>query len=557
MTMREFRSLKFVALFKGLFRRFGVDYEVMMMILRIKLTMDERRVPTVFNEVGKKKEGNQFLKSLWIYGLYSLLLLPFLFLGDNYIFQMSILFGMILFILMTSMIADFSSVLLDVRDKNVLQTKPIDKKTITTAKTIHILIYMSFVTGAFVALPVLVGLYRHGPLFSLIFLVEIVLTMLMVVVLTSLLYLFVLRYFDGERLKDIINYVQILLSLVLVVGYQVLIRAFEFTNIDMSYAFSPWHFLIPPIWYGAPFEMILNGNTSGYMIAFTVLAVLVPVAAIFVYNRLMPSFERNLEKLLSDTKSRRPGRHLLDGFWSKLLCRSKEERVFFRFSALMMKKEREFKLKVFPNLGMALIFPFLFIFNELRVRSFDEISDGSMYLFIYFCNILIPGTIFMLKFSSSYKGGWIFKAAPIGRETAPYSAAIKAFLAKLYVPVFLVVGMIYVGIFSFRILPDLVVVLLAAILQSLITYHMMKDEDFPYTRSFEFAQDPGSARMFMLTLIIGAFVGVHFIARLFDFGIYIYMALQIAAIFVSWRRVFRENRMASDRVVPSEAETEA
>lgn len=545
--MREFKSLKFIALFKGLFKRFGVDYEVMMMILRIKLTMDERRVPTVFNEIGKKKEGNQFLKSLWIYGIYSLILLPFLFIGENYIFQMSIQFGLILFILMTSMIADFSSVLLDVRDKNVLQTKPIDKKTITVAKTIHILIYMSFVTGAFVALPVFVGLYRHGPLFSLIFLAEIVLAMFLVVVLTSLLYLFVLRYFDGERLKDIINYVQILLSVGLVVGYQVLIRAFEFTDLNMNYVFSPWHFLIPPIWYGAPFEMILNGNTSSYMIAFTVLAILVPILALFVYSRLMPSFERNLEKLLSDTKSRKPGRHLLDKLWAKLLCRSNEERVFFRFSALMMKKEREFKLKVFPNLGMSLIFPFLFIFNELQIRTMDEISTGNMYLFIYFCNILIPGTIFMLKFSSSYKGGWIFKAAPVARESAAFSAAIKAFLAKLYFPIFLVVGIIYIFIFSARILPDLGAVLLSAILQSLITYKIMKDEDFPYTRSFEFAQDPGTARMFLLTLIIGAFIGVHFIFRMFDFGIYIYMALLIVAIVIGWRKTFAENWKAEGK----------
>ena len=538
----EFKSLKFIALFKGIFKRFGVDYEIMMMILRIKLTMDGRRVPTIFNESGKKKEGNQFQKSLWIYGVYGILLLPFLFIGENYIFQMSLQFGLILFILMTSMIADFSSVLLDVRDKNILQTKPIDKKTITVAKTIHILIYMSFVTGAFVALPVFVSLFQHGPLFSLIFLVEIILIMLLVVVLTSLLYLFVLRYFDGERLKDIINYVQIGMTLGIVIGYQVLIRAFDLTGLDLSYTFNPWHFLIPPIWYAAPFEMLLNGNTSSYMIAFTVLAVLVPFVTIFIYSRLMPSFERNLEKLLSDTKSRKAERNLIDRFWSKILCRSREERIFFRFSAKMMKKERDFKLKVFPNLGMALIFPFLFIFNELGIRSLDDISEGNMYLFIYFCNILIPGTIFMLKFSNSYKGGWIFKAAPLGKQTAPYSAALKVFLTKLYFPVFFVVSAVYIAIFSVRILPDLAVVLLSAILQSLITYKMMKEEEFPYTRSFEFAQDAGTARILLLTLIIGAFVVVHYIVRTFDYGIYIYMAVLLAAIFFGWRRVFSGNR---------------
>lgn len=536
--MREFKSLQFIALFKGLFKKFGVDYDIMMLILRVKLTMDERRVPTVFNEMGKKKEGNQFLKSLWAYGLYSLLLLPFLFLGNNYIFGMSIQFGIILFILMTSMISDFSSVLLDVRDKNVLQTKPVDKKTITAAKTIHILIYMSFITGAFVALPFVVGIYRHGIIFSLIFLVEIILTMLLVVVFTSLLYLFVLRYFDGERLKDIINYVQIVLSLGLVIGYQVLIQAFDFADLNIEYVFSWWHFLIPPIWYGAPFEMILNGNTSGYMIAFTALAVLMPILAIFIYSRLMPSFERNLEKLLSDTKARKPSRNLLDEFLAKGLCRTPEERVFFRFSALMLKKEREFKLKVFPNVGLSLIFPILFIFNELRIRSLAEISEGNMFLFIYFCNILIPGTIFMLQFSGSYKGGWIFKAAPVARETAAYSAALKVFLTKMYLPIFLVISILYVGIFSARILPDLAVVLASAILQTLITYRVMKDVEFPFTRSFEFSQDQGTARNIMLTLMIGAFVAVHFIFRSFDYGIYIYLVLLLAAIFMVWRRTF-------------------
>ncbi|WP_033543731.1 hypothetical protein [Planococcus sp. CAU13] len=552
--MREFQSLKFIALFKGLFKKFGVDYEIMMLILRIKLTMDERRVPTVFNEMGKKKEGNQFLKSLWIYGLYSLLLLPFLFLGDNYIFGMSVQFGIILFILMTSMISDFSSVLLDVRDKNVLQTKPVDKKTITAAKTIHILIYMSFIAGAFVALPFIVGIFRHGIVFSLIFLVEIVLTMLLVVVFTSLLYLFVLRYFDGERLKDIINYVQIVLSLGLVIGYQVLIQAFDIANFNIEYVFSPWHFLIPPIWYGAPFEMILNGNTAWYMIAFTGLAVLMPILAILIYSRLMPSFERNLEKLLSDTKARKPSRSLLDGLWAKLLCRTKEERVFFRFSALMLKKEREFKLKVFPNVGLALVFPILFIFNELRIRSLADISEGNMYLFIYFCNILIPGTIFMLQFAGSYKGGWIFKAAPIARETAAYSAALKVFLSKLYLPIFLVLSIVYVGIFSARILPDLAAVLAGAILQSLITYRVMKDVEFPFTRSFEFSQDQGTARNLSLTLIIGAFVLVHFLARSFDYGIYVYLVLLVVAIFVVWRKTFPENAEVEDGKPASKTE---
>ncbi|MFZ3591061.1 hypothetical protein ACOI1C_17845 [Bacillus sp. DJP31] len=64
--------------FKGLFTRFGVDYGVMREILLIKLMMDQRRVPTIFsqNSSSPKKEGNKFIKSLWLYALYGLVLTP-------------------------------------------------------------------------------------------------------------------------------------------------------------------------------------------------------------------------------------------------------------------------------------------------------------------------------------------------------------------------------------------------------------------------------------------------------------------------------------------------
>ena len=171
-------------------------------------------------------------------------------LGTNYIFQMSLVFGMIIFIIMTSMISDFSTVLLDVRDKNILNTKPINGRTISAAKIMHVMIYMTVITGAFVAIPLLVSLVRHGIIFSIVFFLDLVVTLLFVVVLTALIYLFVLRFFDGERLKDIINYVQIMLSVGVIVGYQIFIQSFNVIDFDIIYSFSWWHVFIPPLWYG-------------------------------------------------------------------------------------------------------------------------------------------------------------------------------------------------------------------------------------------------------------------------------------------------------------------
>ena len=81
--MQTFKSLQFLRLFKGLFEKFGIDYDAMQKILSIKLTMDQRRVPTIFNASSKKKEGNHFFKSLWIYALYGLILVTVSAIGNE------------------------------------------------------------------------------------------------------------------------------------------------------------------------------------------------------------------------------------------------------------------------------------------------------------------------------------------------------------------------------------------------------------------------------------------------------------------------------------------
>ena len=72
---------------------------------------------------------------------------------------------MLTFFVMTTMISDFSSVLLDIRDSNIHYPKPIDRQTISAAKLIHIIIYLSRLTGALVGPSLIAGLIINGILF--------------------------------------------------------------------------------------------------------------------------------------------------------------------------------------------------------------------------------------------------------------------------------------------------------------------------------------------------------------------------------------------------------
>lgn len=99
--MQDYFTLKLLDRFEKVFRGLGVDYRVMRKILQVKLTMDGRRVPTIFSQNAKKKDKeptNQYIKSLWIYVLFSLFLLPFMFMGNNLLFQMSIVYGIFTFL---------------------------------------------------------------------------------------------------------------------------------------------------------------------------------------------------------------------------------------------------------------------------------------------------------------------------------------------------------------------------------------------------------------------------------------------------------------------------
>ncbi|WP_144511247.1 hypothetical protein [Bacillus sp. FJAT-22090] len=537
--MDDFTSLRVLDRFKGIFLKLDIEYEVMRKILQLKLTMDSRRMPPVFNGTKVKKEGNQFTKSLWLYGLYGLLLLtPFLFFGNQYIFFTSIMFSMLMFILMTSMVSDFSAVLLDIRGKNILHTKPISKRTLNAAKIVHILIYMFLLTGSFVIIPLVLSIIKHGPGFTLIFAIEIILISCLVVVLTAFVYLFVLRFFSGEKLKDIINYVQIILSVAIMISYQLVARSFEIINLDITYSFAWWHLLLPPIWFGAPFEVFLHNDLSPHMIMLTTFALFVPILSIILYIRLMPAFERNLAKLASDSNRKKKKSRTLAKFWAKILCKTKEERTFYMFSSLMMTQERDLKLKIYPQLGVAFIFPFIFLFTDLRNSSFAEIGLGNKFMMIYFSLIMIPSVVYMLKFSGTYKGQWIYRAAPIQHETSMYSGTLKACIINYLLPIFLILSTVFLWIFSFRILPDLLVVLLVAITMTLVSYRILNGEVYPFSNSPEHTQDASSIKVFGSMLVIGFFVIVHLFFSKISYGLYVYMLILIIGILIGWKRTF-------------------
>ncbi|ADU30508.1 hypothetical protein [Evansella cellulosilytica] len=538
--MREFPTLKFIDKFKWLFIKIGVDYTTMRLILQAKLLMDRRRVPTVFsNNAANKKQtdSNQFIKSLWIYALLGLILIPFILMDESYIFSMSIVFAILMFFLMTSMISDFSQVLLDLRDKSIISTKPVDKRTINAVKIVHISIYMFFLCGTITGIPLLVSIFAQGFGFFFVFITSIILINLLIVVVTALLYILILKMFDGEKLKDIINYVQIILSATIIIGYQLVIRSFELIHLDLSFDPQLWHVLLPPVWYGAVFEIIFMSNQHIYFIIFSLIAILMPFISIFIYIKSIPSFERNLEKLMSAGSERKQRLPYIVHTIGSLICRNKEEKTFYDFTRIMLKNERQFKLKIYPLIGFSFLFPFIMIFSQMRMTSLEEIANSQQYFSIYFSGLMIPTVVLMLRYSEHYKGAWIFRALPIKSIASLNKGALKAFLVHLYLPVFLLLSAAFLYVFSTRILLDLLIFFLSVLIYIVICFKALNTNRLLFSETFEVSQQQGTGMVLLLFVLAFFFFIVHFIVSFIPFGIYVYGGILLILNIIFWKKL--------------------
>lgn len=537
--MKDFKILKFLDLFKGLFEKIGVDYPIMRKILNTKLILDGRRVSTVLraqkNKEKKSEDQNNFLKSLLMYVIMGAFLIIFVVMGENYLYQMSFIFGITLFLLMTSLMADFSSVLLDVKDKEILLSKPVNNKTLNMAKILHILIYISAITIAITGPSLIASIIRHGIVFFFIYLAEIILTALFVIILTALIYLLVLRFSSGEKLKDIINYVQIGLSIVMSFGYQLINRLFNIIHINhMEYKPSLWKYFFPPIWFAAPFELILKGNYETYIIVYSLLAIIIPILSIITYIKLIPTFERNLMKL-NNADGQTKDKNKLTILISKLLCRNKDERTFYRFATNMLRNERTFKLKVYPSIGMSFIFPF-FMMLSMNQREFSNIANTKNYLWFYTAFMMVPIVLGSLGYSGSYKGAWIYETIPAKNKSDIYRGTVKAAFINLFLPVFALVSIIFLIIYKMQIVNQVIIFAINMLLFTIIQFKLT-DNSLPFSKAFEITENPGGGgKMLVALFIMGLFAFGHFVLTIIPYGLYIYIPIGLMVGKVAWSK---------------------
>lgn len=540
--MKDFYILKILDLFKGIYKGLGINYEIMRLIVQSKLIMDGRRGQNILNQEEEVKDKNSFYMSLIIYAVVGGISAPIILMDTNPIIKMSLYFSFFMVLILSVFISDFSSVILDINDKDIIVTKGVDLKTLNAAKFTHIFIYISQLSLAICITAVIAGL-RYGPKFIILFLLSIILIDILMIIITALMYFVILKIFSGEKLKDMINAFQILFLLVFIVGYQFVGRAFTFVDFNFVYKPSVCHVLMPPMWFASNFNIINGTNVDSLIKVMSGLSIVIPIISIIAYIKLIPVFENNLQKLSDNTYKNKRTKETISQKMSTIICKNKEERTFFNFVYDVLSKDREFKTKIYPSLAMGVFMPFIMLvsfYDGNGIVPFLESLRGSKNYFMgYLCVLMSQSIITTLKFSAQYEAAWIYDVLPIKEKSNVYKGMFKASIYKLILPIFIIMSIGFIMLFGINVTPHLFVMFASVIITSMVTFKL-NDKIMPFSKEYKNTNSSDNIiTMFKSMFIVGIVVGVHFLVSKSMLMTLIYFIALILFIKLSWNKIFK------------------
>ena len=538
--MEDFFSLKILDLFRPLFEAFGVEYEKMRLIVNMKLTLDKRK-----NNSSENK--NSLMQSVILYLIIGFVASRIIVMPLDIMTKMTVLFALIFVMLLTCFITDFSSVILDTYDRHIIGITDVKDITLNMAKIVHIIIYISIMSFSISAFSILMILMAYNIGFCLLFILCMILMDFLLIMMTSVIYYLLIKIFKGEKLKDVLNLFQIFMILVFSIMYYLITSSLSDIQINYTFSIKAYDLFIPFMWFASLFCVAFYGKIETLYIIMSILGIIVPILSIFIYIKLTPAFERNLDKLEQvsynekDSKSKK-------SFVSKLankICKNNEEKSFFEFIYTNLSRDREFKTRVYPTLASGIIMPLvLLIVTYDRSMSIMEylksLSTTNNFLNIYLAVILLQNCILLLKYSKEYEASFIYDVLPISKKKNIYSAEFKVIIIKLFVPVFIIIGIPYLILFKAKFIVHLLIAFVSTIFISMGTFRV-NDKSLPFSEDYAVTANTSNFLNIIKSIgFVGAAVLLHYLIILkapYIFSV-AYLILLILIMKIIWNKVF-------------------
>ena len=495
-----------------------LNYSHIREMLRLKLIMDSRRISLVLQnngkKIGKEPKKSMILTCLVYMGLgifiASMQVMPNMF-GAN-----TISFAMLIFMLFSVYISEYSAVLLDTTEKSFYGALPIGKNEISTAKNIHIAYYIGTIAAAMMLPSIVVGFISKGILYGFAFTLVSIVIVVVCLHLAGVIYYLLLKIFSGEKLKDILSGFQIFMTIAIILSYQIVPRVVSIAGFSKGQiTFSPVYFLLPSAWFSAILESLFGAGGEWYIYVLAGITVPAVILLEVLYKKkVMPEFEGELDKLTEtakENKSLSPFSKLM----CKLLSKDEQENAFMKLVLIQVSRNRDMKLKLYPQLANVFILPIIMVLPQITGEKgftgfIENLRQGRWGLALLYFTGLTSASIYMIIGQTENPESIMFyQILPIENLSKCIRAGVKVVLFRYLTPIFVALSALLLGVYGFGIIPDVIIAYLSFIF---VTGFIIRISAWvlPFSYESDAASAGNNLLMFFMSLFVFAVLGwVH------------------------------------------------
>ncbi len=539
--------LRFVLFCSKILVKQGVDFERLKIIAETKVMMDRRRVYMNWKQGQQKENSNPLLITLIIYTFLGLLIGGIVFAFQSIVLSMIFIHAYVLFMMCMTMITDFSSVLLDTADNQIILPKPVNSKTLFIARLVHILVYLLQFTIALAAFPIIFIFIKFGFLTGIASIVTILLTVAFAVFITYLLYALILRFSNEQKVKDIIGYFQIFMTVFFAVGFQILPRLINFNQIEISFQLHSYSYFLPPVWMAMSLDAIYYFNFDSIHLLMLFCSVSVPIFTFWLMIKyLAPSFAKKLSVLNNDAGNKKytspatqQSKSLSENI-SPVICASKTESSSFEMVWKITGRDKNFKLQFYPTLAYILVFIFIFVFKSGQNAEtiWKNLPASKMFLFfIYLPMFSLAGSFAFITTHENFLASWVYQSTPIAKPGYLISGGIKAILTKFFALIYLLMFCFAFYVWGSTIIDDFILGFFNNIFLFLLIINL-QDHYLPFSRQLNTKQQSGKfVQAILQMIIIAAIVGLHYLIITISWLTYCLMPVSIFGCYCLLKRI--------------------
>ncbi len=536
---------------KSVYQNMGVNTHHLKAILTAKLIMDDRR-PNSVHQTQKKKNAKPIkwatLGTMLMSTFLGLFFIISFFITKDTVTQFFLFFTFFIFLLASTLISDFTNVLIDIRDNAIILPKPINDKTFLLARLLHIVIHVSkLVLPMTMPSLITVGII-HGTkgVIFLIFLVPP--ATLFTIFLINALYIFILKVTTPEKFKSIISYFQIAFAILIYGSYQIVPRLINKSALaNYQFPQTALSLFVPPFWFAGGWEFLYHMNTSLVLIIAFIFSLAMPALSIWIVIKYFaPSFNQKLAMISgSDASESVNPTNVISASNQKpfaesianLFTKKGAERMGFLHAWYITSRSRDFKMRVYPAIGYLLVYMVIMILQS-RKGALEELQNQTLsgkLIFlggIYFISFVIISALTQIKYSDKYKASTIFYTSPISIPGHIISGAVKATIIKFYMPLAITVSLLGVTLVGIKILPNLLLGMSNQLcICFLIAY--VSFVEMPFSRTESITVKTGSFIRGIISMIIPlGMATLHFLIYDYQVAILLLLALSSTAVWL-------------------------